>query len=90
LATSLPFRPAEVGLIHFQHTFPDLDMLEVTTSGYSHLKRPESSRRRIPVPHSISDVLTSLKNAFLLQSRRQEAIFSRLIPSQIRLILQVS
>lgn len=61
LATCLPFRPSEVGLIHFQHAFPDLDVVEITTSGYSHLKNPESSRRRISVPHPISDALTSLK-----------------------------
>lgn len=61
LATRIPFRPAEVGLIHLQHEFPDLDMVEVTTSGYSHLKNPESSRRRIPVPRPISDALASLK-----------------------------
>lgn len=61
LATFLPFRSAEVGLIHFEHVFPHLDMLEVTTSGYSHLKHPESSRRRIPVPPPISDLISSLR-----------------------------
>ena len=80
LATSLPFRPAEVGLIHFQHTFPDLDMLEVTTSGYSHLKRPESSRRRIPVPHAISDVLTSLKKRILAAEPTSRGYFLSIDP----------
>ncbi|WP_298622492.1 hypothetical protein [uncultured Zoogloea sp.] len=61
LATSLPFRSAEVGLIHFQHTLSDLGMVEVTTSGYSHLKNPKSSRRRVPVPHAICGELSSLK-----------------------------
>ncbi len=61
LATCLPFRSAEVGLIHFRHVLADLDVVEITTSGRSHLKRPESSRRRIPVPHSIREALASLE-----------------------------
>ncbi|WP_374483678.1 hypothetical protein [Zoogloea sp.] len=61
LATCLPLRSSEVGLIHFQHVFHDLDVVAITTSGRSHLKNPESSRRRIPVPHSISDALDLLK-----------------------------
>lgn len=61
LATCLPFRSAEVGLIHFRHVLHDLDVVEITSSGRSHLKNPESSRRRIPVPHSISEALASLK-----------------------------
>jgi len=80
LNTSIAFRPAEVGLIHFQHTFPDLDALEVTTSGYSHLKHPKSSRRRISVPRSICEVLASLKKRILSAHPKSRGYFLSTAP----------
>jgi len=80
LNTLIAFRPAEVGLIHFQHAFPDLDALEVTTSGYSHLKNTKSSRRRIPVPRPISDALASLKMRILSAYPKSRGYFLSTAP----------